>query len=220
MKVKLVSYTQPSQELQDLGVKDFSDIIVYCARVSNPANQANMETGEKLLKYLVAKSHWSPFEMTNICVEIETTRDIARQILRHRSFSFSELSQRYSKILTQEPTIRDARLQDTKNRQNSLENFNEQLTAEWKEFQHEVWAKSYEKYEWALSQGIAKEVARSVLPEGMTESRLYMSGTTRSWLHYLVLRTDVSTQKEHRDVALACRDEIAKIFPLINTLLA
>ena len=214
MKVKLISYTR------DLDPeKSIQDIVSYCARVSNPSNQNMTETNEKLMKYLMKHEHWSPFEMVNICLEIETTRDIARQLLRHRSFSFQEFSQRYA-VAALGFEQKEARMQDSKNRQNSIavEAENE-LHAEWKAQQDLVSSIAETAYHWAIEKGIAKEQARAVLPEGMTVSRLYMNGTLRSWIHYLKVRTGVETQKEHRDVAVACLNEILVIFPLIKEII-
>ena len=209
MKVKLISYSKPVEEEQSL-----QDVVAYCARVSNPANQMNTETNERLIRYLMKHQHWSPLEMVSICLEIETTRDIARQILRHRSFSFQEFSQRYAIAdLGFEP--KEARLQDYKNRQNSLETDNIQLQEDWKKQQENVTDAAQHAYKWAIDNGIAKEQARSVLPEGMTISRMYMNGTLRSWVHYIQLRTEAGTQKEHRDVAYACAVAIQPIFPMI-----
>jgi thymidylate synthase (FAD) len=219
MKVKLISYSKP----HDIdSTQSIQDIVAYCARVSNPANQNNTETNEKLIKYLINNQHWSPLEMVNICLEIETTRDICRQVLRHRSFSFQEFSQRYAEAnLGFE--MKEARLQDTKNRQNSIEILDNENTNELKEMweikQTEIARLSEESYQWALSNGIAKEQARAVLPEGMTVSRMYMNGTLRSWVHYLQLRTGNGTQKEHREIALECAKEISKVFPMILELL-
>ena len=217
MKVKLVSYTTPCME--ELGNdSDILDLIAFCARVSNPSNQLNTETSEKLINYLVKHKHWSPFEMANVCLEIETTRDIARQILRHRSFTFQEFSQRYASVesLDLQPQLREPRLQDTKNRQNSIETDDYALKAMWERKQIETWDAAIDAYFWALDNGIAKEVARAVLPEGLTLSRMYVNGTIRSWLHYIDIRSDIATQKEHREIALACAEAIGKIFPLIN----
>ena len=217
MKVKLVSYTTPCME--ELGDdSDILDLIAFCARVSNPSNQLNTETSEKLINYLVKHKHWSPFEMANVCLEIETTRDIARQILRHRSFTFQEFSQRYASVesLDLQPQLREPRLQDTKNRQNSIETDDYALKAMWEQKQIETWDAAIDAYFWALDNGIAKEVARAVLPEGLTLSRMYVNGTIRSWLHYIDIRSDIATQKEHREIALACAEAIGKIFPLIN----
>jgi thymidylate synthase (FAD) len=214
MQVKLVSYTQsvdPSQSFQDL--------VAYCARVSNPANQNNTETNEKLINYLIKNNHWSPLEMVNICLEIETTRDIARQILRHRSFSFQEFSQRYA-VANLGFEYKEARIQDKKNRQNSIMIEDSNLQETWETVQSRVAETAETAYKWALDNGIAKEQARAVLPEGMTLSRLYMNGTLRSWVHYLQLRSGNGTQKEHREVALKCADEIEKIFPMIKEFLS
>jgi thymidylate synthase (FAD) len=190
-------------------------LVAYMARVSNPANQDNKETAPKLIQYLIKNNHWSPMEMVNICMEIETTRDIARQILRHRSFSFQEFSQRYAEIPSDGFEYGKARLQDSKNRQNSLESDDEYLKNWWIAMQHRATADAEYIYQEALKKGIAKEVARKVLPEGLTKSRMYMNGTLRSWLHYVAIRCDESTQKEHREVALLCKAEIAKAFPSI-----
>jgi len=220
MNVTLVSFSQPTTEFQQQGINDAQELIAYCARVSNPSNQFNTESSEKLIRYLVKHAHWSPLEMVSACVEIETTRDIARQILRHRSFSFQEFSQRYA-----DPTkdlsfvLREARLQDTKNRQNSIEidaNDAKQqgITAEWNRRQQQVIDLVHEHYSWAIDQGIAKEQARAILPEGNTVSRLYMNGTLRSWVHFIELRSANGTQKEHQLVALACAKAISAIFPM------
>jgi len=215
MKVKLVSYTKPSSELLENGIETVKELIGYCARVSNPSNQMNTETVDKLISYLIRHKHWSPLEMVNACLEIETTRDIARQMLRHRSFSFQEFSQRYA-----DPTkelqfvIREARLQDPKNRQNSIETDSVDLTTEWETKQQELIDHSSKVYNWAISNGIAKEQARCVLPEGNTVSRLYMNGTLRSWIHFIGTRTELGTQKEHREVALECARLISDIFPI------
>jgi len=225
MKVKLISYSKPTRELVSDGLYDVQDLVAFCARVSNPANQYNTETSEKLIKYLIKHQHWSPLEMTSACIEIETTRDIARQILRHRSFSFQEFSQRYA-----DPTqdldfvIREARLQDTKNRQNSVEldlqnDEQRQIAYQWQNLQRELINKTKEVYTWAVSKGIAKEQARAVLPEGLTVSRLYMNGTLRSWIHYIMLRAGNGTQKEHAEIALACAEVIAEIFPMTKDLI-
>lgn len=214
MKVELISYTQP-----DFGKRSLEHQIAFCARVSNPGNQNNNKTAAQLIKYLIKHKHWSPFEMVNICLEIETTRDIARQILRHRSFSFQEFSQRYADP-TEQLTFdyRHARLQDPKNRQNSIDNQDLELEAEWVWQQEQVIQKANEAYEWARLRNIAKEQARAVLPEGNTSSRLYMNGTLRSWIHYIQLRTQQDTQLEHRQVAEECRKVISIVFPLINEL--
>ena len=216
MKVELISYSQQTEGCRCEG-KSLQDIISYCARVSNPSNQDNTETNEKLIRYLIRNKHWSPFEMVSICLEITTTRDIARQILRHRSFSFQEFSQRYA-----DPTkdlkfeTKEARLQDTKNRQNSIVTEDEDLKNNWEVYQNEIVQITKKAYQWAIEQGIAKEQARAVLPEGMTESRLYMNGTVRSWIHYIDLRSGNGTQKEHRDVAIACANVIEPVFPMIK----
>jgi thymidylate synthase (FAD) len=209
-----------------MGISDAQELIAYCARVSNPSNQLNTETSEKLIKYLVKHQHWSPLEMVSACIEITTTRDIARQILRHRSFSFQEFSQRYA-----DPTkdlnfvLREARLQDPKNRQNSIEVVldnpeSRRLAMDWENAQIRVKLAALEAYNFAIQNGIAKEQARAVLPEGMIESRLYMNGTLRSWIHFIELRSANGTQKEHQEVAIACAKVIAEIFPLANDLLA
>ncbi|MDG2102086.1 MAG: FAD-dependent thymidylate synthase [Dehalococcoidia bacterium] len=218
-KVKLVSYSQASNEFENLGLKDIQELIAFCARVSNPSNQLNSETSEKLINYLIKNHHWSPLEMVNVCIEIETTRDIARQILRHRSFSFQEFSQRYAN-----PTedldfiIRETRLQDTKNRQNSIENIDIKLEEEWQNRQKTIIEEAVKNYKWAIENGIAKEQARVVLPEGNTVSRLYMNGTLRSWIHYIQLRASHGTQKEHIEIAKACALVISKIFPMADSL--
>jgi len=218
MKVELISYSQPAEYFAE----NMTELVAFCARVSNPSNQNNKETSEKLIRYLIKNAHWSPLEMVSMCLEIETTRDIARQMLRHRSFSFQEFSQRYA-----DPTqdldfvIREARLQDTKNRQNSIpldmnDDEHRQIAYQWENLQKDLIAKSRHVYEWAVLKGIAKEQARSVLPEGNTISRLYMNGTLRSWIHYIQLRSANGTQKEHIDVALKCAEVIAKVFPMAN----
>ena len=214
--VKLISFTRPSEDIQNNGINDIKDIISFCARVSNPSNQFNTETSDKLLKYLLRNKHISPFEMANVCLEIETTRDIARQILRHRSMNFQEFSQRYNDPVKElEFTLREARLQDDKNRQNSVEIDDIELQNEWNQRQQNVIDISKETYLWAISKGIAKEQARSVLPEGNTLTRLYVNGNIRSWIHYLESRLDPTTQKEHREVAQKVLEEISKVFPLI-----
>ena len=213
MQVKLISYSQSSATSTTI-----QDTIAYCARVSNPANQSNTETNEKLLQYLIHHQHWSPFEMVSICLEIETTRDIARQMLRHRSFSFQEFSQRYA-IASLGFETREARLQDTRNRQNSITNTNADLELEWTKKQQELAAHSKEAYDWALEHGIAKEQARAVLPEGMTTTRMYMNGTLRSWIHYIQLRSANGTQQEHREVAIECARVISEIFPMMINLI-
>ena len=217
MSVKLVSYSQSHQETHEN--KSLQDTVAYCARVSNPTNQNNTETNERLLQYLIKHQHWSPFEMVSICLEINTTRDVIRQILRHRSFSFQEFSQRYA-IVNEPFVIKEARLQDNKNRQNSITTDNIELQQQWVEKQTQIAIQSQEVYTWAVDNGIAKEQARSVLPEGMTPSRLYMNGTLRSWIHYIQLRVGPETQKEHRSVALECIVAIAPIFPMIMSLMS
>jgi thymidylate synthase (FAD) len=215
VKVRLIAITKPV--IPDCA--EASDLLAYCARVSNPANQANSETAPRLLAYLVRNQHWSPFEMASMTVEITTTRDIARQILRHRSFSFQEFSQRYAAQLAA-PVLREARMQDAKNRQASNANDDRELADWWEHQQGRIAAATAEVYQAALASGIAKEVARSVLPEGMTESVLYMAGTIRSWIHYCQLRTTLGTQKEHRDVARACCDIVTEQFPALHEVLA
>ena len=213
--VKLVAYSQPSSEFKTHGLNNVQDLIAFCARVSNPSNQMNSKTATRLIKYLIKHKHWSPLEMASITLEIETTRDIARQMLRHRSFSFQEFSQRYADPVKELRFVtREARLQNTKNRQNSIEVEDEELQREWIEKQQTVLAASKDAYTWAISKGIAKEQARAVLPEGLTVSKLYMQGTLRSWVHYIELRSANGTQKEHIEVAKACADAIAKIWPL------
>lgn len=220
VQVKLISYSKPSRELVNDGLYDIQELIAFCARVSNPSNQLNTETSEKLIKYLVKHQHWSPLEMVSVCLEITTTRDIARQILRHRSFSFQEFSQRYA-----DPTkdldfvLREARLQDTKNRQNSVEvstdtEDNKFLIAEWNRRQQEVIDLVKENYKWAIDAGIAKEQARAILPEGNTESRMYMNGTLRSWIHFIQVRSGNGTQKENMLIAREAAKVISEIFPL------
>ena len=231
MNVKLISYSQQAidadkQDEFEFDLPNLQDLVAYCARVSNPSNQANSETSEKLIKYLIKHKHWSPLEMVSACMEIETTRDIARQLLRHRSFSFQEFSQRYA-----DPTaelddafvLREARMQDTKNRQNSVEldmsDENQKLLAyEWERAQKRVLYAVKKEYEWAIKNGIAKEQARAVLPEGLTVSRLYANGTLRSWIHYIDLRNGNGTQKEHAEIAKACAEVIAKVFPIIKSI--
>lgn len=219
MTVKLISSSEPSEELRAIGIADALDLVAFCARVSNPSNQLNTETSEKLIRYLIKHKHWSPLEMVSACIEITTTRDIARQILRHRSFSFQEFSQRYA-----DPTkdlnfvYREARLQDPKNRQNSIETDDEMLKAKWENMQASIIQASKLAYEWAIEHGIAKEQARAVLPEGLMESKLYMNGTIRSWVHYIELRSENGTQLEHQLIALECAKVISKIFPLATDL--
>ena len=215
MKVKLISYSKPTEEIADSGIDDAQELVAFCARVSNPSNQLNTETSEKLIKYLINNAHWSPLEMVSACLEIETTRDIARQMLRHRSFSFQEFSQRYANpVKDLEFIVRDARMQDPKNRQNSIETENDEISENWKNKQEKIINDATEAYNWAIENGIAKEQARSVLPEGNTVSRLYMNGTLRSWIHYIELRSANGTQKEHMEIAIACADVINKIFPM------
>ena len=218
MKVKLISHTRPASVFSfETNMTTLEDLCAYCARVSNPNNQQRTSTSKKLIKYLIKNKHWSPLEMVNACIEIETTRDIARQILRHRSFSFQEFSQRYA-----DPTkdldfvIREARLQDTKNRQNSVETDDKFLKEVWEKKQQNIIEMVKKDYAWAIDKGIAKEQARAILPEGLTVSRLYMNGTIRSWVHYIELRSANGTQKEHAEIAMACAVEIAKVFPLIK----
>ena len=224
MKVKLISSSTPSIEMAQEGIDNVQELIAFCARVSNPSNQFNTDTSEKLIRYLIKHQHWSPLEMVSACLEITTTRDIARQILRHRSFSFQEFSQRYA-----DPTkdldfvIREARLQDTKNRQNSVTldlttDEGRRLAWQWENLQQGVIDKAKEAYAWAVDHGIAKEQARAVLPEGNTVSRLYMNGTVRSWIHYIELRAANGTQLEHQEIARACAKAIADIFPMADSL--
>ena len=215
MKVKLISYSKPTDSISNDGIDNAQELVAFCARVSNPSNQLNTETSEKLIKYLIKNAHWSPLEMVSACLEIETTRDIARQILRHRSFSFQEFSQRYANPVEDlEFVIREARLQDPKNRQNSISTDNEKIIEEWEQMQSKVIDKATEVYNWAIENGIAKEQARSVLPEGNTVSRIYMNGTLRSWIHYIQLREENGTQKEHMEIAKACAEVINKIFTM------
>jgi thymidylate synthase (FAD) len=217
MKVDLISYTKPSEHMFKNGIQEAQDLVAYCARVSNPANQLNTETAEKLVMYLIKHKHWSPLEMVNVVLEIETTRDIAHQIVRHRSFSFQEFSQRYA-----DPTkelhfvVREARMQDPDNRQNSIPINNADLAMQWELKQMEVIKTSRAAYDWAIENGIAKEQARAVLPEGNTMTRLYMNGTLRSWVHYIELRSGNGTQKEHMILAQTCARVIAEVFPLIT----
>jgi thymidylate synthase (FAD) len=221
MNVRLLSHSQPTEEFASMGIEDAQDLIAYCARVSNPSNQFNTETSERLIQYLIQHQHWSPLEMVSACIEITTTRDIARQILRHRSFSFQEFSQRYA-----DPTqdlsfvLRAARLQDTRNRQNSIESSDEDLALWWDSAQQEVIDLSRKHYARAIELGIAKEQARAILPEGNTVSRLYMNGTLRSWIHFIQLRSANGTQREHQQVAVACAQVIAQIFPMATNLVA
>ena len=231
MNIKLISYSQQAIEADkqdefEFDLPNLQDLVAYCARVSNPSNQANSETSERLIKYLIKHKHWSPLEMVSVCIEVETTRDIARQLLRHRSFSFQEFSQRYA-----DPTaelddafvLREARMQDTKNRQNSVEldmsdEKQKLLAYEWERSQNRVLYTVKKEYEWAIKNGIAKEQARAVLPEGLTVSRLYVNGTLRSWIHYIDLRDGNGTQKEHAEIARACAEVIAKVFPIIKSI--
>lgn len=219
MNVKLISFSTPTQEYAEQGIDDVQELIAYCARVSNPSNQLNTETSEKLINYLVKHAHWSPLEMVSACIEIETTRDIARQILRHRSFSFQEFSQRYADpVKDLDFEIREARLQDDKNRQNSVETDDTELKTEWVLAQERVIIEARKAYRWAIENGIAKEQARAVLPEGLTMSRMYMNGTLRSWIHYIELRSANGTQKEHMEIAKACAHVIAEVFPMATKL--
>lgn len=217
LKVKLISYSQPTEEMKNEGLENVQDLIAFSARVSNPANQYNTETAEKLIRYLIKYKHWSPLEVASACLEIETTRDIARQILRHRSFSFQEFSQRYA-----DPTkdldfvVREARLQDTVNRQNSVSTDDRDLVENWNMKQMEVINLVKANYKWAIDNGIAKEQARAILPEGNTVSRLYMNGTLRSWIHFIEIRSGNGTQKEHMEVARACATAITEIFPMVK----
>ena len=219
MTVKIISYSQLPAD-SDLKLDTAQDLISYCARVSNPVNQMNVETSERLIKYLITHKHWSPLEMVSACLEINTTRDIAHQIVRHRSFSFQEFSQRYAepKDMGDQFVLREARLQDSKNRQNSIETTDLELASEWRQLQEDMIAHATRVYEWAIDHGIAKEQARVVLPEGLTKTRLYMNGTLRSWVHYIELRGAHGTQKEHMEIAHACAEVIAKIFPLVDEL--
>ena len=227
---KLVSYSMPTEDFAEEGLGDVQDLISYCARVSNPANQFNKKTSEKLIKYLIDNKHWSPLEMASACIEIETTRDIAHQIVRHRSFSFQEFSQRYAdpQSMGDAFTTRECRLQDPKNRQNSIEIesdpsiqldlHKQDLITNWQRKQHGIIKQAKEAYNWAIENGIAKEQARAVLPEGLTKTCIMMNGTLRSWVHYIELRSENGTQKEHMNVAKECVKEIAKIFPLLKGL--
>ncbi len=216
MKVQIVGHTQPTEAFQTDGMDDIQDLIAFCARVSNPSNQMNSETSERLLNYLAKHKHWSPFEMASATLEIETTRDIARQILRHRSFAFQEFSQRYAdpSEFGDQFVIREARLQDQKNRQNSIDSDDQALMENWERAQKSVIAAAEKAYNWAIDKGIAKEQARAVLPEGLTKSRLYMQGSIRSWIHFIELRSGNGTQKEHMEVARAVAQCIGEIFPL------
>lgn len=216
LKVELISYSQPESYFAE----NMTELVAFCARVSNPANQSNKETSEKLINYLIKNKHWSPLEMVNVCLEITTTRDIARQMLRHRSFAFQEFSQRYANPVEElEFEYREARKQDTKNRQNSIkinleDDEDRRLAYQWEQIQRNVIVASKAAYEWAIEKGIAKEQARVVLPEGLTVSRLYMNGSLRSWIHYIELRSANGTQKEHQEIAKHCANVIAKVFPL------
>ena len=223
MRARLISYSQPVRHVHSgepgiMGLENIQDLVAYCARVSNPSNQANTKTTSKLLNYLIKHKHWSPFEMASACIEIETTRDIARQLLRHRSFSFQEFSQRYAdyRDLNDTFVLREARLQDEKNRQNSLESKDERLQMLWDAKQNDVIRAAKDAYKWAIENGIAKEQARAVLPEGNTASRLYVNGTIRSWIHYIELRSANGTQKEHMELAQAVAEAITKIFPTVK----
>jgi thymidylate synthase (FAD) len=225
MNVELINYSQgPWHNIMGVDVNDkvsLLDQIAYCARVSNPSNQNTDAPSDKLIQYLIKNQHWSPFEMVSVCLEINTTRDIARQILRHRSFSFQEFSQRYADASQLGFEIRDARKQDTKNRQNSIdldieEDDDRRMMYQWEQLQKNVITQAETVYEWALQMGIAKEQARAVLPEGMTKSRMYMNGTLRSWIHYIQLRSGNGTQKEHREVAIACAEALKPVFPMIT----
>jgi thymidylate synthase (FAD) len=220
--VKVVAVSKPTISNPITGyIVGVDEFIAYVARVSNPSNQMNTQTAPKLLKYLAKHKHWSPFEMVSICMEIDTTRDIARQILRHRSFSFQEFSQRYA-----DPTqdlgfvTREARLQDLKNRQNSIEVENEQLQKDWEAQQNVLTEQVKTAYNWAVQNGIAKEQARAVLPEGLVQSRMYMNGSLRSWIHYCELRMGIETQKEHREIALMAWNEITNVFPSLTDILS
>jgi thymidylate synthase (FAD) len=227
-EARLISYSKPSRELVQEGLYDIQELIGFCARVSNPANQMNLQTSEKLIKYLIKHQHWSPLEMVSACVEITTTRDIARQILRHRSFSFQEFSQRYADPtaeMSEAFVTREARFQDTTNRQNSVEfdmtnDEQRRLAFEWERSQKRVLYAVEKEYKWAIANGIAKEQARALLPEGLTKSRMYMNGTLRSWIHYIQLRSANGTQKEHIEIAKACAQVIAEIFPLTTQLVS
>ena len=227
MHARLISYSQPvgrihTGELAYSGLDNIQDLIAYCARVSNPSNQANTKTTRKLLSYLIEHKHWSPFEMASACLEVDTTRDIARQLLRHRSFSFQEFSQRYADIrdLDDNFVIRDARMQDPKNRQNSISVDDAELQQQWEGYQQGVINAAKQAYNWAIENGIAKEQARAVLPEGNTVSRLYVNGTIRSWIHYIELRSANGTQLEHMELAVAIADAIAQIYPEVSNIVS
>jgi len=217
MKAKLIGFTQPSEGSVE-GLKDVQDLVAYCAKVSNPKGQMNLETSERLLAYLIKHKHWSPFEMASATIEVETTRDIARQFLRHRSFAFQEFSQRYADPGSMDETfeVREARMQDEKNRQNSIECENDYIKERWEEEQLQVILKAKQAYDWAIDNGIAKEQARAVLPEGNTKSKLYANGTIRSWIHYVELRSANGTQKEHMELAREIGCAIHAIFPMIE----
>tara|TARA_R100001377_G_scaffold22991_1_gene12406 strand:- start:125 stop:784 length:660 start_codon:yes stop_codon:yes gene_type:complete len=219
VKAKLMGYTQ-TMPGAFIGIDNLQDFVAFCARVSNPSNQMSNETAEKLIKYLIKHKHWSPLEMVSATMEIETTRDIARQLLRHRSFSFQEFSQRYADPADMDGVFEtsEARLQDTKNRQNSIETTDTELQAQWNIRQEAVIQEAEEAYDWAIENGIAKEQARKVLPEGLTLSRLYVNGTLRSWVHYIELRSANGTQKEHMELAKACGQAITEVFPLVKDL--
>lgn len=220
--IRLVSYTKPTEEFVKEGMQDDNllDLVAFCARVSNPSNQMNSETSEKLVKYLIKHAHWSPLEMVNVCMEIVTTRDIAHQIVRHRSFAFQEFSQRYAnpKDQGEQFVTREARLQDPKNRQNSIDVDDFELQMNWEGYQQSVIKAAQQAYNWAIDNGIAKEQARAVLPEGLTKTTLYMNGSLRSWIHYIELRGANGTQKEHMEIAWECAKVIADIFPLAKDL--
>ena len=220
MGAKLISYTKPTDAMKEKGIQTLQDIVAYCARVSNPANQMNSETSQKLIKYLIKHKHWSPLEMVSMCLELDTTRDIAHQIVRHRSFSFQEFSQRYANPdeMGEMFTFRECRLQDKENRQNSIEIDDNELKEQFHEKQEQVIMLCKEVYDWAIFNGIAKEQARVVLPEGLTKTRLYMNGTLRSWVHYINLRIENGTQKEHRVLAQQCLREVSRVFSLIGDL--
>jgi len=226
MKIRLVSYSQIAEDFNDFkSIPNLQDLVAYCARVSNPSNQSNNETSDRLLRYLIRNQHWSPFELVQACIEITTTRDIARQILRHRSFSFQEFSQRYANPIKDLAFIsREARLQDTNNRQNSISidetiKENKEKIEYWNELQKRIVNQSKVAYDWAIKAGIAKEQARVVLPEGLTESKLYMSGSLRSWIHYCQLRSSNGTQKEHMEIARECAQVLSKVFPIIKDII-
>ena len=221
MQARLLSHSQPVRHIHSgepgiMGLENIQDLVAYCARVSNPSNQSNTKTTPKLLEYLIKHKHWSPFEMASACIEVTTTRDIARQLLRHRSFAFQEFSQRYADIrdLDDSVVIRKARLQDEKNRQNSVITDDTSLHVQWEQHQRNVWHSAMTAYKWAIENGIAKEQARVVLPEGNTISKLYVNGTIRSWIHYIELRSANGTQKEHMDLAIAVAEVISEVFPL------